>query len=138
MAALTEDRVLTHTRADVILQNPVATGVKIYRGALLKIKANGYLAPMAAEAGAKTAGFSLYQVDNTSGANGDLNARYWTQGVFPVKSSGLAQTNLGDPVYGLDDQTVNLVQGANEPLVGTIVEVISATEAMVKIDAGTE
>lgn len=133
MAALTDTKEINE-KASRMINYPVAAGAVIYRGALCKIQADGYLAPCAAEAGAFFAGVASETVDNTGGANGDLGCDVLTDGLHQITGSGFAQADVKDPVYASDDQTVSKVQGVNEQEVGKIEGVVSATEAYVRLE----
>jgi len=110
---------------------PVSAAVKIYKGALLKVTAAGFASPCAAEAGAFYAGVAYESKDNTLGASGDLKVRVERKRAFEMTGAGFAQANLGEKVYASDDNTISLVQGANQQEVGTIIEFISATKVLV-------
>jgi len=116
---------------------PVVASDILYKGALVKINAAGFLAPCAAEAGAQFAGVAYEQIDNSAGAAGAKTCRVETEGVFEMLGAGLAQADVGSSVYASDDQTVSTTQAANEQLVGKIVEFVSATKVMVKINNAT-
>lgn len=133
MAALAANKEVTEKKRK-LLAFPVVASDIIYKGAICKINAAGYLAPMAAEAGAAFAGMALEKVDNSSGSAGDVKARVEREGVFSMVSAGLSQSDVGSIVYASDDQTVSTTQGTNELAVGRIVEVVSATECLVDID----
>lgn len=133
MAALTADVQRTEKNGQVVAM-PVKASTKIYKGALVKIGADGFLAPQAAEAGAVHAGVAYEAVDNSSGANGDVVCRVERGRVFEMDGAGFTQANLLAPVYASDDNTVSTTQGANEVKVGVIVEVISASKVMVQQD----
>lgn len=132
MAALTANL----ERAEQVgreLEYPVAVDI-IYRGALLKQNAAGFVAPCAAEAGAVFAGIAYEKCDNSGGSAGDKTCRVIRKGVFPMAGAGFTQADVGSKVYASDDQTVSTVQGANEQEVGTIVKFDSATQVRVAID----
>jgi len=112
---------------------PVVASDIIYRGALVKINAAGYLAPQAAESGAFSAGVAYEGVDNSAGSAGDVTCRVELEGAFEMACTGMAQADLGSPVYASDDNTVSTTQGSNELLIGKIIEVISATNVLVKL-----
>ena len=132
MTALTDNKeVIEKGRA--LLRYPVVASDIIYKGAIVKINAAGYLAPMAAEAGAFMAGMAYEKADNSAGSAGDIECKVQREGVFEMVSSGLAQADVGSIVYASDDQTVSTTQGTNEIAVGKIVEVISATKCLVDI-----
>ena len=133
MTALTDNKeVIEKDRK--LLALPVVASDIIYKGAIVKINAAGYLAPMAAEIGAFMAGIAYEKADNSAGAAGDINCKVMREGVFEMVSAGITQADLGSTVYASDDQTVSTTQGTNEVAVGKIVEVISATKIMVDIN----
>ena len=124
MAALTADRLLVGKgiiRRDLPFK--VKTGVVIYKGALVAVDTNGWAVPAVNAAATKVVGVCREQVDNTDGANGDLEVRAAT-GVFKfVNDTGtpVAQTSIGDIAYVVDDQTVSSATGANSTIAGLIV-----------------
>ena len=134
MAALTEDKNVVEKDGKLVAMPVVASDI-IYRGALLKINAAGFLAPCAAEAGAVFAGVSYEKCDNSSGSAGDVECRSITEGLFLLEGSGFAQSDVGSSVYASDDQTISTTQGANEQEVGKILYFVSATQVYVKINA---
>ena len=107
---------------------------KIYKNALVKINAAGFLAPCSIEAGSTFAGIAYEAMDNSAGAAGDKVCRVEMGGVWLLTSSGLAQTNVGDKVFDADDDTFTLTEGTDKKqIVGNIVEYVSATQAWVCI-----
>ena len=138
MAVLTEDKIIKSKAQSVILENGLAAGVKLYRGAMVKVTAPGYLAPIADEVGAKMAGVNTFQSDNTGGLAGDVYGRYWTQGIFLLTGSGLTQADIGSDVYALDDQTITTTAATHLKVGSIVAPFVSATEAWVQIDGATE
>lgn len=133
MSALTADKEVSRKDGSIV-SHPVSGSVTIYKGALCKITAAGYLAPMAAEAGAFMAGVA-YESTVNSGSAGAKVCRVWADGIFELAGTGFAQSDVGSSVYASDDQTVSTTQGSNEILVGKIVSFISSTKVAVKITA---
>lgn len=131
MAALTEAKEVAE-KSGLKLDLPMAVDI-VYRGAICKINAAGYVAPAAAEAGAVFAGIAYEDVDNSGGSAGDKSVKVMREGVFLLEGTSLAQADVGEKVYASDDQTVSSTQGANEQEVGTIVEFVSATQVWVDI-----
>jgi len=131
MTALTDNKEVAekHRR---LLESPMAVDI-IYKGAIVKINAAGFLAPMAAEVGALMGGVAYEKKDNSGGSAGDLNCKALREGVFEFVAVGLVQADLGSIAYASDDQTVSKTQASNEVAVGKIVEVISATACRVDI-----
>ena len=132
MVALTADTQRVHQEPNIISYGIEAAEI-IYKGALCKINADGYLEACSAEAGAVFAGVAYEGVSNASGANGAVDARVMTEGILPFAATGLAATNVGNVVYATDDNTVQTAAGTNLQKVGRITEVISATECKVQI-----
>jgi predicted RecA/RadA family phage recombinase len=133
MTALTDNKeVIEKNRR--LLSLKVGASANIFKGAICKIKADGYMAPMAAEASAFMAGIAYEVGNNSNGADGDIECRVLREGVFQMVTAGASQADLGSDVFASDDQTVSTTQGANEIKVGKIVEVISATSVMVDIE----
>ena len=112
----------------------VAAGAVIYRGALCMISDAGYLKPAAAEANAVIAGVATENVDNSGGADGDLDCDVFTEGLHKLNGSGFVQGDMKAEVYASDDETVSTTQGANEPAVGKIEGVVSGTEVYVRLE----
>jgi len=134
MSALT-DNVEINEKEGKIASCPVVASDILYRGALLKHNAAGYLAPCAAEAGARFAGVCYQKVDNSAGAAGDVEGKVIQKGTFLMTGAGFAQSDVGNNAYASDDNTISNTQGANEQDVGVVVGYVSATQVWVKIDA---
>lgn len=133
MVALTADA--NRTEKEGRLQAvPVLAGAVIYKGALVKTTAAGYLAPASAEASAKAAGVAYESVDNTDGGSGDVSVRVEMKRAFEVAGAGFTQADMFKPVYASDDNTVSTTQGANEQEFGKIIEVFSATKVLVSLN----
>lgn len=137
MAALSADRV-TRRRDDNYEHHPdsypVLAGAVIFYGALCSLDVNGFIQPIAASDNRKFALVALQFVDNTSGASGDVlvQASFGAAYHFNVDGGGMDRGNIGDPVYGFDDQTVTTVVGTNTP-VGNIAYFEDAGTAWVHV-----
>jgi hypothetical protein len=117
-----------------LVDHPVVASDIIYRGALVKHNAAGYLAPCAAEAGAVFAGVAYEKIDNSAGSAGDVAARVLKKGMFLMTGTGFAQTDVGQSAYASDDQTISKTQATNEQEVGKIAVFVSSTQVWVRID----
>jgi hypothetical protein len=117
-----------------LISFPVAASTAIYKGALVRISAAGYLAPCASESGAVFAGVAFEKVNNSAGAAGALECRVEQYGTYEFAAAGIVAADLGKKVYAADDNLVQLATGTNLQLVGKIVKVISATLVVVAID----
>lgn len=117
----------------------IAAAAVIFAGTLLCYNTSGYLVPGADTAKYRFAGVSRNDYDNTSGSNGTLTGEFYRDGVYKFASSGLARTDVGKPVYLVDDSTVGLLDDSsvdNDVLVGVIEEYVSATQVWVRIIVG--
>jgi len=116
MAALDRERktqkLSDHTVVDLLVF-PVKGGVKGFLGAIAVLNA-GFAAPATAGTGLIAVGVFEYTVDNTTGKDGDAQARI-RQGTFPFFNSGsadlIAQVDVGKDCFLVDDQTVAKTDG---------------------------
>lgn len=86
----------------------VAAGVKIYQGAMLGRKTDGFIRPFAT--GDFFCGHALEDCDNTNGSAGDLSVNYRRGQYYatvPVFSSATI-ANIGDPVWAVTDNHADL------------------------------
>lgn len=78
------------------------------------------------------AGIVREQVDNSGGSAGDLDVELWTTGVFYLAGTSLTQALVGDPIYAIDNYTIQ-ASATSASRVGMAVEFVSATELGVAI-----
>ena len=101
-----------HTVIDLVPQ-PVKAGVKCFLGAIAVLNA-GFAAPATTATGLIAVGIFEFTVDNTTGKDGDAQARI-RQGTFPFFNSGgadaIAQADVGKDCFLVDDQTVAKTDG---------------------------
>lgn len=131
MAALAANKEVELQQGELVAHKMAA--VEIFKGALVKVNAAGYLAPCSAEQGAVFAGIAYEGKDNSAGAAGDLELRVEKEGVALLDGAGFAQTDVGQLVYASDDQTVTKTNANDRQKVGVIVEVVSASQVRVKL-----
>lgn len=114
--------------------------VTIYGGALVMFNATGYVVPGADTASQIFAGVANKQVDNSSGSSGDLDVEFYREGLFMVTlDTAITRANVGDQVYLVDDQTVDLVANVtNNIYCGVIAEYIDTTHAWIDIQPATQ
>lgn len=133
--ALAADR-NTPERSGSIREVPVATGVKIYAGALVMLSATGYATPGATATTLKPLGRAEQQVDNSGGADGAVSVRAAT-GIFRFANSSagdaIARADIGSNCYAVDDQTVAKTNGTNTRSVCGVVFDVDALGVWVKI-----
>lgn len=107
MAALTKDR-NTAFRTGEDVSYGVAAAAVIYAGALICVNAAGYATPGIISATLKAVGMAKENIDNSAGADGDLNVPVH-KGVFLFANAGdITIADLEADVYVTDDQTVSL------------------------------
>ncbi|KQC03145.1 MAG: hypothetical protein APR55_07105 [Methanolinea sp. SDB] len=135
MTDLTKDK-KTEYREGVDISIPVDDGDKIYAGALVCVNADGYAVKGADIAGLLFAGISREYADNSSGDDGDINVTVRRRGLFKMAfGTAISIANVGDSVYIVDDQTVDLVGDTTHDIfAGIIAEYIDTTHAWVDIE----
>lgn len=126
MAALVQDRD-TRARSGHRREPPVKAATKIYAGAMVAIDTNGLAVPVSTALNLKVIGRCERQVDNSAGANGDLNAPTLT-GVYRFDNSAstdaIALKDVGSTCYAVDDHTVAKTDGGGtRSAAGTIFDV---------------
>lgn len=118
---------------------PVNAGAHIYEGALVCVQvSDGMLVDGTATTGTIFAGIADQTIDGGA-ADGDVTARVRQKGVFTLAASSGAATNVGKPVYLVDNNTVAVAPQTGAILVGYCVKYNSATSLDVDITgyAGT-
>ena len=136
MTALAEDNKNFEYREGVELSCPVDDADTIYAGAFVCVNAAGYLVDGADETGLIFMGLSLEQKDNSSGADGDLECQIRRRGlVKALFDTPITQANVGDNVFLVDDQTVDLTGNVTHNIFcGIIAEYIDTTHAWIDIE----
>ncbi len=136
MTALAADKKLEYTEG-VEVPVPVDDGDKIYAGAFVCVNAAGYAVPGSDTAGLIFQGVAMEQKDNTLGADGALDVTVRRRGlVKAIMGTAITQANIGDNVFLVDDQTVDLTANVtNNISCGKIVGYIDTTHAWIDIEA---
>lgn len=134
MADITAKKDVRWQPAD-IYHFPVEEDTKILEGALVSVNAAGYAVNASDAASDLFVGVADRTADNTDGADGAIEVHVRMGGVIDVVFGGTAaQSSIGDLVYVVDNQTVDLAGvTTNDVLVGRIVEFTSATKVRVAI-----
>jgi hypothetical protein len=103
---------------------PLYQAIKAYEGALLFLRADGYVTNVAG--GLPFLGHADALADNTNGASGALNVRI-RRGTYraQITLTDVALANVGDPLYASDDGTLTLTATSNS-LVGRVVRYVAA------------
>lgn len=125
MSALTKDR-KTDWRAAVDFSDPAAAAALIYVGAIVCLNATGYAVPGSADNTLKVRGVARERIDNTNGADGDLDVPT-QKGLHKFANDGtITRADLEANAYIVDDQTVaDNDNGGARPLCGVIKQVDS-------------
>jgi hypothetical protein len=127
MAAAIADR-NTPARDGNNLSDPVKAATILYAGTIGCLDAAGWLVPGAAAATLVARGRVRERVDNSAGANGDLNGEC-ERGVFRFGNSAagdlITRAEIGDDCYIVDDTTVAKTNpgGNTRSVAGKIVDV---------------
>lgn len=134
MSAATSSRETGRKDADLIAykQGPV----KIYKGAGVSLRADGYAYP--ARSGTSTdqfIGIANETVDNTAGAAGDKYIRVQRNGTHKVAKPVAVQTDLRAKFYWADDSTLTAT-ATNNQLAGVAVEVVDGATLRIDIAPG--
>lgn len=135
MTALASDKKIEYTEG-VELGFPVINADIIYAGALVCVNADGYAVPGADTEGLIFEGVAVEQVDNSLGNAGDKIVTLRRRGLVKMTlGTAITQANVGDNVFLVDDQTVDLAANTtNDILCGIIAGYIDAASAWVDIE----
>jgi len=129
--AVTANQIMTGSRdPHRLISVPVAASQHIYENTLVFLNAAGFA--VTAIAAATFWGIAKHEVDNSSGAAGDLTAEVYQAGVFEIPMSGVADTDRGLACEGVDNFAVQVLAAAAR--VGTIVNAPRTGIAEIAID----
>jgi hypothetical protein len=124
--SLVEDRNTPSQDGELIVV-PVATGVKCFAGGIACANASGFATPGTTATGLTYLGRFDESVDNTTGANGAVDAIVRRKKAFKWKNSGsdpVTQASLGKVCYIVDDETVAATSATNtRSAAGHVVEI---------------
>lgn len=129
--ALTANRDVAHVIDQELKSYPVAAGAHIYKGGFVGLDANGNA--RALTAGDQAVGLAYEEKDNTSGADGDVQVRVFSQGDFLHALTGAARTNIGAAVYASADDTLTFTATGNS-LVGVCIDVPEPGTILLRLD----
>lgn len=136
MTALTQDRNTPRLQGDVFV-GLVAALTTVYAGALLMRNAAGYLIEGQTATGLVGVGRAEERVDNGSGSNGDLSAKF-RPGVFRFGNSSSSDeitiAEIGDIAYAVDDQTVAKTDDSESRSPAGIIVDVDAQGVWVRLD----
>ena len=139
MTALTQD--WTGPEREGLTYNyPVLASTKIYENSIVVLDSSGWAKPGVTATGLIAAGRACQQVDNSSGANGDLYVQV-KKGVFAFNNStagdAITQAEIGDACYIVDDNTVAKTSGTNTRSVAGKIMDVDASYVWVQMPSST-
>ena len=135
MAALSAARLTKSRSLGRKISYLMKASTQIYAGSMVMIDTNGVAQPANAEAGNNgCVGVATESVLSTSGGNERIVVQ---EGIFLFAATSIAQGNVGERMFGIDDQTIDETTGSNTPLAGVLVEFVSSTSGWVYIALGT-
>jgi hypothetical protein len=112
MAALIKDRNTLAKHRGRSINVPVAASTQIFAGAMVSSNATGFAVPASDTAGEVVLGIAEEQVDNSAGADADLEIRV-RKGTFELNTLGTVvnQADVGRTVFVSDDNNVEKTAG---------------------------
>lgn len=114
---------------------PVKASTKIYEGAAVGMT-SGYARGLTA--GDDFAGFAQRQADNSAVAtDGAINCKVISKGLIELTISGVAVTDIGQPVYASADGTFTLTQSTNS-YIGLVYRYVTTDTAVVAFCAHSQ
>ena len=135
MTALTEDKSIE--RQDGVVKDfSMAATEKVFGGAFVCVNAAGYALEGSDTAGLIFQGVAEEQVDNADGLDGALDIEVRRRGLFKaILDTAITIANVGDNVFLVDDQTVDLTANVTHNIFcGIIAGYIDTTHAWVDIE----
>lgn len=115
-----------------LAQYKVEAGEVLYKGTMCFLDADGFALPTAG--GAKFAGIVRKTVDNSAGADGDLEVECYTEGDFVLPLASVAQADLTPGLaYASDNYTCTTTSTSNS-FIGNILRVAGTNLAEIRID----
>lgn len=129
--ALTANREVDHYVDQELRSFPVAASVHVYKGAFVGLQQQGYARPL--QAGDRFCGIAYEELDNSSGASGELEVRVYTVGDFALALTGVAESDRLEEVYATDDATLSLSAGAKSSYVGHVIDKVAGGQAIIRL-----
>lgn len=117
---------------------PVSASTTIYKGTMVCLDADGYAVPAADTSGySGVVGVALEGRNNSSGSDGATKVPIISGRVFRFTATSLAQTDVGQIMYVVDDQTIDDDPGSTNKIpAGFLVEFVSTTAGKIFIPIG--
>lgn len=135
MTALVQDKKLEYMEG-VELPFDVYQATKLFGGSFVCARADGYAVPGDDASGLIFEGVSTGQVDNSGGNDGDKQVVLRRRGLIKaIMGTAITIANIGDQVFLVDDQTVDLVANVTHNIFcGVIAGYIDTTHAWIDIE----
>jgi len=135
MSALTQDKELQYTEG-VELPFEIYRATEIFGGSYVCVRADGYATPGNDAAGLIFEGVAVEHVDNSLGDDGDKVVVLRRRGLVKATlGTAITIANVGDSVYLVDDQTVDVVGNTTHDIFcGIIAMYIDTTHAWIDIE----
>ncbi|MRR15692.1 MAG: hypothetical protein EG826_04460 [Deltaproteobacteria bacterium] len=132
---LAADKALEYTEG-VEVPFPVINADILYAGSNICVNTAGYALPGSDTAGLIYAGVAVERVDNSTGNAGDKQIRLRRRGLVKMTlATAITQANVGDNVFLVDDETVDLTANVtNKIFCGIIAVFIDTTHAYIDIE----
>lgn len=112
-------------------EHPVIASDIIYDGAFVGDNGAGYARPLVA--GDKFLGIASRQADNSAGSAGAIRVRVLKKGRVPVAVTGAVITDVGQPVYATDDDTLTF-SPVGGSFVGFVERFVSSGNVLLAFD----
>lgn len=117
----------------VVRKHKVSADAVCYAGGIAMRGPTGGVQPAEAIAGNfGCVGIFAKDVDNTGGALGDLEVEV-LEGTFKLPASSIADTNVGQVVYAVDDATIDDGTASNRPRAGLLDQYEASTSGWVRM-----
>ena len=129
--ALTANREVDHFIDQELRSFQVAASIHIYKGGFVGLSSTGYAQPLVA--GNPFVGIAYEEMDNASGADGDVSVRVYTLGDFGHALAAAAIADVGRPVFASSDDTLTF-NGAANTYVGVVQDLVKTGEIILRID----
>lgn len=133
--ALAADKALEYTEGKE-LPFPVINADIIYGGSFVCVNAAGYALPGSDTAGLIFEGVATERVDNSTGNAGDKSVVLMRRGLVKATlGTAISQANLGDEVFLVDDESVDIAGNTTHDIFcGIIAGYIDTTHAWIDIE----
>lgn len=135
MTALVQDKKLEYMEG-VELPFDVYQATELFGGSFVCARADGYVVPGDDASGLIFEGVATGRVDNSAGLDGDKQVVLRRRGLIKaIMDTAITIANIGDQVFLVDDQTVDLVANVTHNIFcGVIAGYIDTTHAWIDIE----